>query len=127
MSDKNDSTNFVSMKDGSNFASIASEHGVVVHAEASRPTFDTSLQARSPSAVASRQNPPVELDCAVTAAAPPFPTSSNQKKRSSRSIDDSAGDILEQSESHFLSHIFLFLSTDLEKFSLFFPVQYAHR
>ena len=128
MSDKSDSGNSLSTKDGSNFASLASEYGVVVHSDASRPKFDTSLQARTPSAVASRQNPSTDLNSAVTAAVRPSPISSNQKKRSSRSIDDSAGDILEQSESGLISCIFLYSNNlHFKSVSPFFHVKYAHR
>jgi hypothetical protein len=98
MNSDNLQTNFQAVKADCNFAAIASENRSLVENTAPRPTFDTSLPTRSPSAHASSSMSSSKMPEAVPVALSQSQSSNNHKKRSSRSIDDSAEDILEQSK-----------------------------
>jgi hypothetical protein len=91
-------TNFQAAKSEYNFAAIASENKTLVENTAPRPTFDTSLPTRSPSAHTSSSVGCSKMPEVVPVAQSQSQSSNNHKKRSSRSIDDSAEDILEQSK-----------------------------
>ena len=75
------------------FASLYS--GTVV---AQRPKFDTSLHIRSPQALSSSSTSGSDINGTLSHQNLNNESSSNHKKRSSHSIDDSAEDILEQSK-----------------------------
>ena len=95
MSGENQTTGIQSAKPIKNFAAIALERDILFNVPASLPKFDTSLQMRSPSAVSSSS---VNTSDMPQTDVPVDTLSFNGKKRSSRSVDDSAEDILEQSE-----------------------------
>ena len=75
------------------FASLYS--GAVV---TQRPKFDTSLQTRSPQALSSSSTSGSDINGTLSQQNLTSESSNKHKKRSSHSIDDSAEDILEQSE-----------------------------
>lgn len=81
-----------------NFAAIALEHDMLFKVSASLPKFDTSLQMRSSSTVSNSPLRVGEMQQTAQLLQPIEAMFFNGKKRSSRSIDDSAEDILEQSE-----------------------------
>lgn len=95
MSDDNQTTGTKSAMPIKNFAAIALERDALYNVPASLPKFDTSLQMRSSSAVSSSS---VHAGDIRQTDLPVDTISFNGKKRSSRSVDDSAEDILEQSE-----------------------------
>jgi hypothetical protein len=99
MNSDNLQRNFQAAKPDCSFAAIASENRTLVENSAARPTFDTSLPTRSPSAHSSSSASSSKMPEVFSVAESQSRPSNNQKKRSSRSIDDSA-DILEQSKCY---------------------------
>ena len=93
MDTNEDVTKLPAEKAVNTFASLYS--GTVV---AQRPKFDTSLHSRSPQALSSSSTSGADINGTISQQNLSNESSSNHKKRSSHSIDDSAEDILEQSE-----------------------------
>ena len=93
MDSNEDLTKLPAEKSVNTFASLYSGSYV-----AQRPKFDTSLHSRSPQALSSSSTSGTDINGTLSQQNLNHESSSNHRKRSSHSIDDSAEDILEQSE-----------------------------
>ena len=98
MSADNQMTDSEPVKSVNNFAAIALEHVALFDVQVNQPKFDTSLHTRSPRALTSSSQNNFEMQQTTFITLPTNLPSSNSKKRSSLSVEDSAEDILESSE-----------------------------